>query len=313
MWTQSVPPPRWVAGERAVAERAEFLDFDVDGVGGAALGALRWPGLLGTPTIVALHGLTSNAWAWDPLAHHLAGGAQIIALDLRGRGRSYESRGPFGIRQHADDVAAVIAQLDGPAFVVGHSMGAFVALMAAKRHPDAVRDIVLVDGGPPVSLPTGPDVDIDVVLDATLGPEIDRLRTVWPDRVSYQAMWASHPAFVGGISPDLERNLLAELIEVDGGFRTAVNEAAVRVDGRELLADNEVRRLLDEHLEPTTIVRAEFGVFGGLPPSIGDKERNWYPQHRWIDAVGLNHYTILNSSAGAALVAQAVRDCLSAI
>jgi lipase len=297
-----------VAGERTVVERAEFLEFDVDGV---TLGALRWPGLLGTPTIVAVHGLTSNAWAWDPLAHHLAGGAQIIALDLRGRGRSFESVGPFGIRRHADDVAAVIAQLGESAFVVGHSMGAFVALMVARRHPDAVRDIVLVDGGPPLSRPTGPDVDIDIVLDATMGPAIDRLRTIWPDRVSYHAMWASHPAFVGGISPDLERNLLAELIEVDGGFRTAVSEAAVRVDGRELLADSEVRRLLDEHLEPTTIVRAQFGMLGGLPPFIGDKERACYPQHHWIEAVGLNHYTILNSSAGAGLVAQAIRDCLS--
>jgi pimeloyl-ACP methyl ester carboxylesterase len=298
-----------VAGEQAVAERAEFLEFDVDGV---TLGALRWPGLIGTPTLVAVHGLTSNAWAWDPLAHHLAGGAQIIALDLRGRGRSFESVGPFGIRQHADDVAAVIARLDEPAFVVGHSMGAFVALMVAERHPDAVRDIVLVDGGPPLARPTGPDVDIDDVLDAMMGPAIDRLRTVWPDRVSYQAMWASHPAFVGGISPDLERNLLAELVEVDGGFRVAVSEEAVRVDGRELLADSEVRGLLDEHLEPTTIVRAEFGMSGGLPPFIGDRERGLYPQHHWIEAVGLNHYTILNSPAGAGLVAQAIRDCLSA-
>ena len=80
-------------------------------------------------------------------------------------------------------------------------------------------------------------------------------------------MWASHPAFVGGISPDLERNLLAELDPVDGGFRIAVSEAAVRVDGRELLADNEIRTLLDEHAEPTTIVRAEFGMSASHPAS----------------------------------------------
>jgi hypothetical protein len=52
-------------------------------------------------------------------------------------------------------------------------------------------------------------------------------------------------------------------------------------------------------------------MLGGLPPFIGDKERACYPQHHWIEAVGLNHYTILNSSAGAGLVAQAIRDCLS--
>jgi pimeloyl-ACP methyl ester carboxylesterase len=128
-----------------VAERAEFLEFTVAGV---TLGALRWPGLLGTPTLVAVHGLTSNAWAWDPLAHHLAGGAQIIALDLRGRGRSFESVGPFGIRQHADDVAAVIAQLDEPAFVVGSRCSSSCALTAAtssawRRIPSGPADSTL--------------------------------------------------------------------------------------------------------------------------------------------------------------------------
>jgi pimeloyl-ACP methyl ester carboxylesterase len=291
-----------------MAQRPEFLEFRVDH---AMLGALRWPGLLGTSTIVAVHGITSNAWAWDPVAHHLAGGAQIVALDLRGRGRSFDAPGPFGIRRHADDVAAVIAQLGAPALVVGHSMGAFVALMAAERHPDIVSDVVLVDGGTPLPRPTGPDVDLDAVLDSTLGPGIERITTTWPDRVSYQAMWASHPAFVDGISPDLERNLLTELVNVDGGFRVAVSEAAVRQDGRDLLVDDEVRTLLDRRHEQTTIVRAEFGMFGEPPGFITPEERDRSPQHRWVEATGLNHYTVMNSSKGAALVADTIRPKLA--
>lgn len=291
-----------------MAHRPEFLEFRVDDV---TLGALRWPGLLGTATLVAVHGITSNAWVWDPVAHHLAGGAEIIALDLRGRGRSFEAPGPFGIRRHADDVAAVIAQLGSPALVIGHSMGAFVALMTAERHADIVSDIVLVDGGTPLPRPTGPDVDLDAVLDSTLGPGIERITTTWPDRVSYQAMWASHPAFVDGISPDLERNLLAELVAVDGGFRVGVSEAAVRQDGRELLADDEIRTLLDRRAERTTIVRAEFGMFGEPPGFIPPEERDRYPQHRWVEGPGLNHYTVMNSPNGAALVADAVRQNLT--
>ncbi len=291
-----------------MAQRPEFLEFRVDG---ATIGALRWPGLLGTSTIVAVHGITSNAWAWDPIAHHLAGGAELIALDLRGRGRSFDAPGPFGIRRHADDVAEVIAQLGAPALVVGHSMGAFVALMAIERHPDIVSDVVLVDGGTPLPRPTGPDVDLDAVLDSTLGPGIERITTTWPDRVSYQAMWASHPAFVDGISPDLERNLLTELVDADGGFRVAVSEAAVRQDGRDLLADDEVRTLLDRRGERTTIVRAEFGMFGEPPGFITPEERDRLSQHRWVEATGLNHYTVMNSSRGAALVADAVRQNLT--
>ena len=294
-----------------MAQRPEFLEFRIDATDDVTLGALRWPGLLGTATIVVVHGITSNAWVWDPVAHHLAGGAEIIALDLRGRGRSFDAPGPFGIRRHADDVAAVIEQLGSPALVVGHSMGAFVALMAAERHPDVVSDVVLVDGGTPLPRPTGPDVDLDAVLDSTLGPGIERITTTWPDRVSYQAMWASHPAFVDGISPDLERNLLAELVAVDGGFRVGVSEAAVRQDGRDLLADDEVRTLLDRRRERTTIVRAEFGMFGEPPGFIPPEERDRYPQHHWVEGPGLNHYTVMNSSNGAALVADAVRQNLT--
>lgn len=289
-----------------MAARPEFVEFEV---GAASLGALRWPGLLGTPTVVAVHGITSNAWAWDPVVHHLSGGADVIAVDLRGRGRSLDAPTPFGIRRHADDIAAIIDQLDGPAFVAGHSMGAFVAMMAAERHPEVVRDIVLVDAGPPVPFPPG--ADVDDVLESTLGPAIERIGRVWPDRVSYHAMWSAHPAFVGGISPDLERNLLAELIEVDGGFRVAVSEAAVRWDGRELLTDVEVRTLLDRRSTSTTIVRAEFGMLGEPPGFIPPSDRNRYPQHDWIEATGLNHYTVMNSAEGAALVADALRHTLT--
>jgi pimeloyl-ACP methyl ester carboxylesterase len=288
-----------------VARRAEFLECPVDGT---TLGALSWTGIVGAPTVVAVHGITSNAWVWDPLAHHLAGAADLVAVDLRGRGRSFRSGGPYGIAQHAADLASIIERLGSPVVMVGHSMGAFVVEMVAERHPGLVRDLILVDGGTPLAAPA--DGDVDAALDRMLGPGIDRIRTVWPDRVSYHAMWASHPAFADGISPDLERNLLADLVEVDGGFRTAVDEAAVRADGHDLLADQEVRTLLDRRTRPTTIIRAEFGMLGSPPPFITDDVRAAYRQHRWIDAPGLNHYTVLNSAAGASLVAQTLRETL---
>ena len=78
-----------------VSQPPEFLSFDV---GGTTVGALRWNGISGAPTIVAIHGITANAWSWDPVAHQLAGGAHLVAIDLRGRGRSHNATGPFGMR-----------------------------------------------------------------------------------------------------------------------------------------------------------------------------------------------------------------------
>ena len=59
----------------------ESTSFDIDG---ATIAALHWPGLGehlpdGTPTVVAVHGITANAWSWDPVAHALNG-----AIDLAG-------------------------------------------------------------------------------------------------------------------------------------------------------------------------------------------------------------------------------------
>ena len=289
-----------------VARRPEFISFDLDG---STLGALRWPGIDGTPTIVTTHGITANAWSWDPVVHHLDGAATVVAVDLRGRGRSHTVPGPYGIRRHADDVAAIIDQIGGPVVLAGHSMGAYVALMTARRHRSAVTDLVLVDGGTPLPVPAG--IPIDEVLTTTLGPTLERLGKVWSDRTSYYSMWSNHPAFADGISIDLERNLLADLIEVDGGFRTAVDAEAVRQDGRELLADNEVRSLLAEHPSRVTILRAPNGLLGTPPPLIGDHVVASLDRHHWIDVPATNHYTVLMGPAGAAAVSDALRAAVS--
>ncbi|MEL6892313.1 MAG: alpha/beta fold hydrolase [Actinomycetota bacterium] len=283
--------------------RPAFLT--IDGTAGA-LGALRWDGN-GDATIIAVHGITANAWHFDPLAHHLDGAAQLLAVDLRGRGRSVDHGGPYGIAEHGADVAAIASSVDGPVIVVGHSMGAYVALDAAARTSDIV-DVVLVDGGTPLAVPPGSD--IDELLETTLGPAIRRLRTVWPDRVSYHSMWAAHPAFADGISIDLERNLLADLVEVEDGFRAAVDESAVRIDGRQLFADPDVRELLTRRTVPTPVIRAPNGLDGSPPPFIEDDVVARFPEHRWIDVADTNHYTVLLGPRGATVVADVIRSML---
>lgn len=283
--------------------RPEFISFDTPE---GALGALRWAGIDGAPTVLALHGITANAWHFDALAHHLAGGANIVALDLRGRGRSHLHAGPFGIRRHAADVAEVARQLGSSVTLLGHSMGAYVALMAAEGHPRLFDGVVVVDGG--TALPAPDAADIEAALFETLGPALGRLQTTWPDRVSYQTMWAQHPAFESGISLDLQRTLLADLVDAPGGFRAAVNEAAVIVDGRDLLADADVREVLARRHTPTTVVRAPLGMMGAPPPLISDETVESMPQHRWTTIDGTNHYTVLLGSVGAAAVADAIRS-----
>ena len=96
-----------------------------------------------------VHGLASNARMWDGVAAALvARGHRVVAVDLRGHGRSSKPDGPYDVPTVADDLAVLIGWmgLDRPV-VAGQSWGGNVALELAARHPAAVRGIVCVDGG----------------------------------------------------------------------------------------------------------------------------------------------------------------------
>ena len=150
------------------------------------------------------------------------------------------------------------------------------------------------------------------MLDLTLGPAIERLRQTWPNRMAYRAMWEQHPAFAGGITPDIERYVLADLVEADGGFRSSVSEEAVRFDGAELLTDAEVRSVFDRRQEPLRIVRAELGVLAAPPPLIPVEYETLYPQHAWTTVAGSNHYDVLIGESGASTVADVLSAAVTA-
>lgn len=282
----------------------ETLRIDV---GGAELGVIRWRGVPGAPVAFALHGITANAWSWSAVARHLDGDVGLVAVDLRGRGTSSTAPPPFGMRQHADDLAAVIERFSAaPAVVAGHSMGAYVALCCAERRPADIEGLVLVDGGVALPLPEG--MSPQDALDATIGPAIARLQRVWSDRVAYRTMWSEHPAFASGLTPEIERYVLSDLEPCDGGFRSTVNEDAVRFDGEELLTDPEMRSLLDRRTEPAIVVRAETGLMATPPPLLPLELIDRHPQHDWRTVAGTNHYDVLIGEDGAAAVADALRD-----
>src|SRR5262252_838172 len=86
-----------------------------------------WPGP--GDAVVGIHGLSASHVNFVAVAERLRGRRPLFAVDLRGRGESDKPDGPYGMAQHARDVAAAMRELELPASVViGHSMGAFVAL-----------------------------------------------------------------------------------------------------------------------------------------------------------------------------------------
>ena len=108
------------------------------------LGRIRaFVGGAGTP-IVLLHGLSGGAATWVEVVRGLAG-RRIVALDLPGHGGSSRPPRRATIDWYADALAAAIAELRVvPALLAGHSFGGQVALRLAERHPDLVRELVLI-------------------------------------------------------------------------------------------------------------------------------------------------------------------------
>lgn len=99
----------------------------------------------GSPAFVFVHGFACDRQAWAPQVADLSRDHRCINVDLRGRGGS-EAVPPFDVVTAADDVAALIRELDvAPAVVVGHSLGGVVALVLNERHPDLVLGTVIGD------------------------------------------------------------------------------------------------------------------------------------------------------------------------
>jgi pimeloyl-ACP methyl ester carboxylesterase len=102
--------------------------------------------------VVLVQGLGYAAWAWEPQAAAVGRVARAVVMDNRGAGRSDKPPAPYSIEQMADDVASVVESCGGgPAAIVGASMGGYIAMTLAVRHPRLVDALVLVatlTGGP---------------------------------------------------------------------------------------------------------------------------------------------------------------------
>ena len=98
----------------------------------------------GTP-FVFVHGFPLSRACWQPQVDEFRSSHRCIRPDLRGFGESEATAGPVTMDQYADDVADLIEALGaGTVVLAGHSMGGYVALAFARRHPEMLRGLVLV-------------------------------------------------------------------------------------------------------------------------------------------------------------------------
>lgn len=98
----------------------------------------------GTP-ILFIHGLMLPSTSWRAQVARFRTTHRIITYDLRGQGRSEQTREGLDLDSLAEDAAALLDRLvQGPVHAVAFSMGTFVAMRLAARHPDLVRSLTLI-------------------------------------------------------------------------------------------------------------------------------------------------------------------------
>ena len=93
--------------------------------------------------LALVHGSWADHHSWDPVVGLLARSFRVLAYDRRGHGESERPDGQGSVSEDADDLAALIEELDlAPAHVAGNSFGAAVALRGAVRHPHVYRSLI---------------------------------------------------------------------------------------------------------------------------------------------------------------------------
>jgi len=285
-------------------------------VRGGELAVVRWPARepdssdVAASTIMLVHGITGNALAWAAVADELAGRAELIAVDLRGRAGSRDIEGPWGIDQSVADLVAVLDALELEQVVLaGHSLGAFIAAAAVAASPDRFSRLIAVDGGLGFPLPDG--ADADAILEAVVGPAVKKLSMTFAGPQDYLDFHRVHPAFVGNWTPQLTAYLIRDTrVLPDGNVVSSCREEAIRADGRQVLLDEKLRTNINGLSCDVDFLYAARGLLNE-PQALYDESRFELggldrTRARVTFVPDTNHYTIIAPGVGAQAVVKAL-------
>lgn len=113
--------------------RVDGLHYEVHGEGG--------------DIVVLSAGLGGSGAFFAPQMAVLTARHRVVLYDQRGTGRSARSLpSPYSVAHMADDIAAIIAAVGGPAHVVGHAAGGLAGLQLALDRPDRLRSLTVING-----------------------------------------------------------------------------------------------------------------------------------------------------------------------
>jgi pimeloyl-ACP methyl ester carboxylesterase len=159
--------------------------------------------------LVLLHGGLVDARFFEPNLPALAGHFHVYTPERRGQGHTPDVEGPITYQLQAHDTIAFLEAVVGqPADLVGHSDGAFIALLVAMQRPELVKRLVMISGGFSKHGEAAPDAEWDVdQLAEFLAPAYGE---VSPDGIDHFKVVATKVGEMAATEPYLETSELAK-------------------------------------------------------------------------------------------------------
>lgn len=210
------------------------------------------------PSLVLLHATGFHARCWDQVVAALPADLHVVALDSPGHGRSFrpETLGNWGAV--ADEVAAFAsATFERPVYVVGHSMGGYIAARLAAWRPGAFSRLLLVD---PVIM--SPEVYAHYPTGGTLDEHpVARRRNQWDSPKQMVGRFADRPPYASWRPEVLDDYCRYGLVPAGNGLELAcpprLEASAYMGSGQ-----NDPHDWLGQVTCPVTVLRARNGERG---------------------------------------------------
>jgi pimeloyl-ACP methyl ester carboxylesterase len=225
----------------------------------------------GEPTLVLVHGWALDRHLWDGEVPRLARRHRVITLDLAGHGESGRERAAWTLAAFGADVKAVVeAAAATQVVLVGHSMGGPVVLEAARRMPERMKGIVLVDTLLDVEQATPP---------AEIEAMVQRLTADYETTV---ARMCTEYLFAAGTPAHVRERVLGHATTLPADVSIALLRAAWAYDPLPALRELKA---------PVRAVNAD------MYPTNLEANRRHMPGYEAIVVAGTGHYPMLEDPA----------------
>ncbi|MDG2028143.1 MAG: alpha/beta fold hydrolase [Acidimicrobiales bacterium] len=204
----------------------------------------------GGPTVLFIHGLDSDAAVWTPVIE-LLDDHTCVAIDLPGHGESPVSDDPARYERESllADIDDVLADLDDPVVLVGHSLGGYLGMAHALTRPDAVAAMVLVSTGPGFRDPDA--------------------RESWNQRVRENAQDYGVPEVAAAVAFHVDAMVIDRMTELTLPLALVIGD-----EDRAYLGANDYMEKKLPHAERTTVDGARHYVMRSHPEAVAASVRS---------------------------------------